>query len=164
MPQSRINTSLSVVGGESDILPSYVQVLRKWRVALCTTHGSCYTRQNLARHLFEKHRTPSDQRRRIESNTQMHNVAATNSDAVQPPDGTEEIHGLPTVLKYLCHFEQCDFRTTSTDRIRQHYNRQHQWQVSRQGAMPWHQAHVQTLFSQSQAQRYFAVVLADQVH
>jgi hypothetical protein len=104
MPQSRINTSPSVVVGESDILPVYVQVQRKWRVALCTTHGSCYTRQNLARHLLKKHRIPSNQRRSIESNTEMHNVAATNSDAVQPPDRTEEIHGLPTVLRYLYHF------------------------------------------------------------
>ncbi|KAJ5464906.1 DNA helicase recq5 [Penicillium daleae] len=66
----------------------------------------------------------------------MQEVAATNNDTVQPPDGTEEIYGLPTVFGYLCHFERCDFRTTSTDRIRQHYNQRHQWQVSRQGAMP----------------------------
>jgi hypothetical protein len=90
-------------------------------------------------------------------------VAATIWDVVQPPDGTDEICGLPTVLGHLCHFEQCDFRTTSADYMRQHYNRQHQWQVSHQGAMPWHHGYLQTLFNQKQSQQYFAVVLADQV-
>jgi hypothetical protein len=90
-------------------------------------------------------------------------MAATIQDVVQPPNGTDEIHGLLTVLGHLCHFEQCDFRTTSADYMRQHYNQQHQWQVSHQGAMPWHHGYLQTLFNQKQSQQYFAVVLADQV-
>jgi superfamily II DNA helicase RecQ len=145
------------------MFPSYLKVVQEWRVVLCTTHGSCYTRQNLSRHLRDKHRLKSSQRRIIEAHSQLDNVAATIGDVVQPPDGTDEIDGLPTVLGHLCHFEQCNFRTTSMDYMRQHYNQQHQWQVSRQGAMPWHQAYLQTLFNQKQSQQYFAVVLTDRV-
>jgi hypothetical protein len=62
------------------------------------------------------------QQREIEAHRQLEDVAATIRDVVHPPDGTDEIHGLLTVLGHLCYFEQCDFRTTSTDYMRQHYN------------------------------------------
>lgn len=78
-------------------------------------------------------------------------------------DGIAEIYGLPTVPGHLCHFDQCLYRTTNTDCIRQHYNKRHQWQVSRHRAIPWHQAHLQTLSSQRQAVHYFAVALSDAI-
>jgi hypothetical protein len=67
------------------------------------------------------------------------------------------------VLGFICHFPSCDFRSTSKDRTRQHYNKDHGWQVAQQGAIPWHEAFLQTLFHQKQSQQYFAVVLADQI-
>ncbi|KAL1952973.1 hypothetical protein VTO42DRAFT_3796 [Malbranchea cinnamomea] len=154
-----------VAGGtvDKDILASYLQVLPEYRVVLCTTHGGCYIRQNLSRHLLEKHRLKSTQRRWIEADSRLRDIAATAHDVVQPPDETDEIQGLPTVFGYLCHIDQCNFRTASPDRMRQHYNQKHCWQVSRQGPMPWRRAHLQTLFTQSQAQHYFTVIPADQV-
>lgn len=131
-----------------DALPPYLRVLPDFGVVLCTTHGSCYTRQTLSRHLLEKHRLRIRQRRAIECCGQFGSVAASIAGVVQPQDGTDEIHGLPTVLGFLCHLEDCNFRSTSADRMRQHYNREHRWHVASQGSMPWHQAFLQTLFHQ----------------
>ena len=94
----------------------------------------------------------------IEASSQLGSLAPTAQDVVHPPDGADEIHVLPTVPGHLFHFNQCHYRTTNTDCIRQHYNQRHGWQVVRQGAMAWHQTLFQTLFSQRQAMRYFAVV------
>lgn len=99
----------------------------------------------------------------IEASHQLQDLAPTTQDVAQPPDGIAEIHGLPTVPGHLCHFDQCHYRTINIDCIRQHYNQRHQWRVSRNGAMPWHQAHFQTLFSQRQTVHYFAVVLSDAI-
>lgn len=129
---------------------------------LHTTHGGCYTRQNLSRYPLEKHRLQGGQRRRIVSSSELDPVATSYAGVVHPRDGIDEIRRLPTVLGFLCHLPNCDFRSTSTDWMRQHYNKIHQWQVLRQGAIPWHEAYLQTLFQQKQCQQYFAVVLADQ--
>lgn len=163
MSQGPTSATSSVVGGLSDGLPSYLLFLSDWRVVLCTTHGCCYTHQNLSRHLLEKHRLKRRERSLIEASSQLGSLAPTTRDVMYPPDGTDEIHGLPTVPGHLCHFDQCHYRTTNTDCIRQHYNQRHRWQVARQGAMPWHQAYFQTLFSQRQAVHYFAVVLSDAI-
>ncbi|KAI8577934.1 hypothetical protein K450DRAFT_249946 [Umbelopsis ramanniana AG] len=158
------NTAASMMEPECDAFPSYLRVLPDLRVVLCTTHGCCYTRQWLSRHLLEQHRLKGRRRQRIESSSRLNDIATSNTDVVQPQDGTNEIRGLPTVLGFLCHLPDCDFRSTSSDRIRMHYNKVHQWKVLHQGAMPWNEAYVQTLFQQTQSQHYFAVVLADQAH
>lgn len=150
-----------VEGG--DELPSYLQVLPDFRVVLCTTHRCCYTRQNLSRHLRDKHYLKSFQRERILQSPQLTSVAISSANVVQPVDGVNEIRGLPTVLGFLCHLPSCEFRSTSPDWIRQHYNKEHQWQVKTRGAIPWHEAFLQTLFHQKQYQQYFAVVLTDQL-
>ncbi|KAL1952469.1 hypothetical protein VTO42DRAFT_5290 [Malbranchea cinnamomea] len=74
-------------GGTADrnVLPSYLQVLPEWRVVLCTTHGGCYTRQNLSRHLLEKHRLKSTQRRWIEADSRLRAVAATGRGLPRRP-------------------------------------------------------------------------------
>lgn len=144
-------------------LPSYLQVLPELRVVLCITHGSCYIRTSLSRHLRDKHHIKSQQRQIIESAQELACVAQHNTGVIQPHDGICEIRGLPTVLGFICHFPNCDVRSTSKDRIRQHYNKHHQWQVAQQGVIPWHEAFMQTLFLQKQSQQYFAVVLADQI-
>lgn len=144
-------------------LPSYLQVLPELRVVLCTTHGSCYIRTSLSRHLRDKHHIKSQQRQIIESARELACVAQHSTGVIQPQDGIREICGLPTVLGFICHFPNCDIRSTSKDRIRQHYNKDHQWQVAQQGTIPWHEAFMQTLFHQKQSQQYFAVVLADQI-
>lgn len=140
----------SVVVPELEALPSYLRVLPAFHVVLCTTHGGCYTRQNLSRYLLEKHHLQSGQRRRIASSSELDPVAASNAGVVHPRDGINEVRGLPTMLGFLCHLPNCDFRSTSTDWMRQHYNKTHQWQVLRQGAIPWHKAYLQTLFQQKQ--------------
>jgi hypothetical protein len=161
---SNDNDNTSGGDGEEDTLPPYLRVLPQYRVVLCTTHGCCYTRQKLPRHLLETHYIKGRSRKQIESSNQLDQVAISSVGVVQPADGTEEIRGLPTVLGFVCHFETCNFRSTSRNWIRQHYNREHQWHVQCQGAMPWRQAHMQTLSSQSQSIRYFTVMLTDQVH
>ena len=133
-------------------LPSYLQVLPEFRVALFTTHGSCYIRTSLSRHLRDKHHIPSQQRQTIESARELAYLAKYNTGVIHPQDGIHEIRGLPTVLGFICHFPNCDFRSTSKDRTRQHYNKDHQWQVAQQGAIPWHEAFLQTLFHQKQYQ------------
>jgi len=164
MSERNNSTTASAMQFEDDAFPSYLRVLPDFRVVLCTTHGCCYTRQNLYRHLLEKHRLKIRERKRIESSSRLNYVATFMTDVVQPRDGINEIRGLLTVLGFLCHFPDCDFRSTNKDRIRKHYNEEHQWKVVHQGAMPWHEAYLQTLFLQNQCQQYFAVVLADQVH
>jgi hypothetical protein len=47
--------------------PNFLQPLPDWRVILCTTHRCCYTRQNIARHLLEKHKLMRNQRLFIEN-------------------------------------------------------------------------------------------------
>ena len=117
-----------------------------FRVVLCTTHGCCYTRQNLSRHLLEKHGLKARERQRIESSSRLNYIATSSTDVVQPRDGINEIRGLLTVLGLLCHLPDCDFRSTNSDWIRMHYDKEHQWQVVHQGAIPWHEAYMQTLF------------------
>jgi hypothetical protein len=56
-------------------------------------------------------------------------MALKAEDFRQPPDGTKEFHGLPTQSGFLCHFDTCNFRTTSMDTMRQYYNQKHQWYV-----------------------------------
>jgi hypothetical protein len=154
----------SDVAPELNTLPSYLRVLAEFRVILCTTHSSCYTRQSLSRHLLEKHYLKSRQRQSIESYSNLEPVATSSANVGQPRDGTHEIRGLPTVLGFLCHLRDCDFRSTSRGWMQQHYNKAHQWQVPRQGAIPWHEVYMQTLFLQKQSRRYFVVILADQIH
>ncbi|KAI8574972.1 hypothetical protein K450DRAFT_284728 [Umbelopsis ramanniana AG] len=153
-----------MVEADRDAFPSYLRVLPDFHVILCTTHGCCYTRQNLSRHLLEKHQIKRRERQRIESSSRLNDVATSIADVVQPRDGTNEIRGLPAALGFLCHFPDCDFRSINGDRIRKHYNEVHQWKVLQQGAMPWNEAYMQTLFQQKQYQQHFSVVLADQVH
>ncbi|OJD23078.1 hypothetical protein ACJ73_05575 [Blastomyces percursus] len=164
--QSDSLTSSVVVDIESqkeNQLPSYLQVLAQHRLVLCTTHGSCYTHQNLGRHLLEKHQLRAHLRRQILLCSRLEQVATTRADVVQPVDGIDEILGLPTARGFICHHDGCPYRSINTDQMRQHYNNRHQWKVAHQGAMPWHEAFLQTLFSQSQNIQYFAVVLADRV-
>ncbi|KAG2175812.1 hypothetical protein INT44_000290 [Umbelopsis vinacea] len=153
-----------MVEAECDALPSFLRVLPEFRVILCITHGCCYTRQNLSRHLLEKHRLKRRQRKGIETSSQLNNIATSSNGVVQPLDGTNEICGLPTVPGYLCHLPDCDFRSTNVNQIQKHYNQEHQWKVVHQGLMLWNEAYLQTLFKQRQRQKLFAVVLADKVH
>lgn len=162
--QSESVTGSVVDVEETGVLPNYLQVLHRYRVVLCTTHGCCYTQQNLSRHLLEKHHMKGGRRSQILRSEQVQAAASSTSGVVQPVDGADEIKGLPTTKGFLCHFNKCEFRSTSHHFIRQHYNKHHQWQVSRQGQMPWHEAYVQTLFTQKQHVLYFAVVLADQLN
>lgn len=164
MSERSHSTTAPVVDAEYAAFPSYLHLLPDFRVVLCTTHGCCYTRQNLSRYLLEKHRLKGKERQRIELSSQLNDVATSSADVMQPRDGTNEIRGLPTVLGFVCHLHDRNFRSTNSDRIRQHYNKEHQWQVVYQGAIPWHEAYLQTLFQQKQCQQYFAVVLADQIH
>jgi hypothetical protein len=96
----------------------------------------------------------------IDNELQAITLSAEN--VLQPPDGTAEIHRLPIHTGFLCHIDPCNFRTTSTDHMRQHYNQKHQWHITHQGCMPWHQAYVQTLFTQKQLVQYFIVTLVSQ--
>lgn len=88
-------------------------------------------------------------------------MALKAEDVRQPPDGIKEFRGLPTHSGFLCYFDTCNLRTTSMDTMRQHYNQKHQWYVSNQGRMPWHQACLQTFFTQHQLVRYFIVIPRD---
>ena len=153
----------SVVENDRNSLPSYLKVLSNCRVVLCTLHGCCYVRTNLSRHLLDKHHIKSRQRHTIESAPELESVAQTSTGVIQPQDGCNEIRGLPTMLGFLCHVPNCDFRSISKDRIRQHYNKDHHWQVAQRKAIPWHEAFLQKLFYQKQCQQYFAVVLTDQI-
>ncbi|GKZ27014.1 hypothetical protein AbraIFM66951_004112 [Aspergillus brasiliensis] len=151
----------SVIENSRSSLPPYLKIHSDCRVVLCTTHGCCYVRANLSRHLLDKHHIKSGQRQTIESAPELESVAKTNSGVIQPQDGRDEIRGLPTVLGFLCHFPNCDFRLTSKDQIRRQYNKDHHWQVAQQGTITWHEAFLQTLFHQKRSQQYIAVVLAD---
>ncbi|KAL4860295.1 hypothetical protein BDV12DRAFT_205290, partial [Aspergillus spectabilis] len=96
-------------------------------------------------------------------------VAQTTGEVVHPADGAAEIRGLPTMHGFLCHHDNldngdyCGYRSASVHQIRQHYNQAHGWKVEQDGAMPWKEASVQTLFCQKQLIRYFAVVPADHI-
>lgn len=166
MSQPSSSRSPSIARSESinPNLPRYLRVLPQYRVVLCTTHGCCYTLNNLDRHLQREHQVRSHERRQIQQSKQLTPVAISSAGVVQPVDGISEIHGLPTVRGFLCHYQNCDYRSINTDQIRKHYNQVHQWQVLHHGAMPWHEAFLQTLFNQRQNIQYFAVVLADQVY
>jgi hypothetical protein len=88
-------------------------------------------------------------------------VARSLSDVVHPPDGGGEILGLPTVPGFLCHHHGCAYWLASQHQTRQHYNKQHNWRITQDGAMPWHKAYVQTLFNWKQAIHYFTVTLTN---
>ncbi|KAG2178350.1 hypothetical protein INT44_001500 [Umbelopsis vinacea] len=176
---SERSTAESGVRAEGDALPSYLRILPDFRVVLCITHSCCYTLQNLSRHLLEKHQLKSRERQRIESSSQLNDIATSMTEVVQPHDGINEIRGLPTVPGFICdrakcdhpkcdHAEcdhpKCDFRSTNENQIRKHYNKEHQWKVAKHGDMPWDEAYLQTLFQQNQRRHYFVVVLEDQVY
>ncbi|KAG2171891.1 hypothetical protein INT44_006120, partial [Umbelopsis vinacea] len=160
---SEHSTTASMMEADRDGLPSYLRVLPEFRVVLCITHGCCYTRQNLSRHLSEKHQLKGRERQRIESSSHLNDIATCMTDVVQPPDGTKEIRGLPAVPGFLCLLSNCSFRSTSRNWMQKHYNKKHQWKVVKDGAMPRNEAHLQTLFQQPHFVQYFEVDLADQV-
>ena len=144
---------------QSYFFPSYLRVLSEWRVVLCQQHGSCFTQHSLQQHLLKQHSLKQHDRVLIKEHPNFQSVAYNLDDIVQPPDGTVEINSLPTVLGFMCHIEQCNYRSRNTDCMRQHYNQEHGWRKSH-GIMPWHQAHFQTLFSRRQEIHYFAVIRA----
>jgi hypothetical protein len=163
MSERNNNTTDSIMLFENDTFPSYLRELPDFRVVLCTTHRCCYTLDNLTRHLLEKHRLMTRERQSIELSSRLNYVADYNTGVVHPRDGVNEIHGLGTKLGFICHFPDCDFRSTGKDGMRKHYRIGHQWKTKSDGDMPWHEAYMQTLFKQTSQQRYFAVVLADPV-
>ena len=140
--------------------PPFLHVLPECRVILCTMHGSCYTRKNISRHLAEGHHIKLGHRNQILTHPTLEGTAfaLTPADVIHPADGTPEISGLPSVLGFVCHMDRCSYRTSNQDRIRQHYNEQHQWRVKVAGQMPWRRAFLQTLFRQSQGVKYFTVI------
>ncbi|KAJ5293540.1 uncharacterized protein N7443_009493 [Penicillium atrosanguineum] len=138
----------------------YLRMLSECRVVLCTVYGGCYTRCNLSRHLLEGHQVQFAHRRRILASPLLEGsaFADTLANVVHPSDGVAEIAGLPSQVGFICHTDECQFRSSSQERMRQHYNSMHQWRVRTMGPIPWRQAYLQTLFQQKQNIKYFTVM------
>jgi hypothetical protein len=132
---SERSTTAPLLEAECDALPSYLRVMPEFRVVLCKTHGCCYTRQNLSRHLLREHQLKGIERKRIESSSQLNDIAISITDVVQPRDGTNEIRGLPSLPGFLCHFSECNLRSINVNEIQRHYNKEHKWKVMHKGAI-----------------------------
>ncbi|KAG2177429.1 hypothetical protein INT44_007940 [Umbelopsis vinacea] len=121
---SERSTIASIVEAEYDASPSYNHVAPVFCVVLCITHGCCYTRQNLSRHLFEKHQLKGRERQRIESSSQLNDIATSSTAVV-------------------------DFRSTNRNQMQKHYNKLHQWKFMHEGAVLCHGIHANVISAEA---------------
>lgn len=66
-------------------------------------------------HLKTKRQDQADDGDLNACSSKLDPVVTSTAGVVQPRDGTNEIRGLPTVLGFLCHLPNCDFRSSSNE-------------------------------------------------
>ena len=103
-------------------LAAYLRALPCYGVILCTEHRSCYTIQNLKRHLIEKHAVKPGLWKDIQTWIETQNIAATVS---QPADYTPFIPGLAHEKGFVCTSIVCRYRTASEQKIQRHCSKEH---------------------------------------
>ena len=111
---------------------AYLRALPLYGVILCTEHRSCYTVQNLRRHLTEKHAVKPRLWKEIETWIDTQNIAAAVS---QPVDYIPLIPRLAHVKGFVCASIDCHYRTASEQNIQRHCSKQHaiaSWQKQRE--------------------------------
>lgn len=97
--------------------PSFLQLLPRWRVVLCTMHGSCYTIDSLKQHLIHFHGASDHDAIDVTCARGCHEFAKSWRDIVQPTSviGLAEIRHLPLIQGYGCRASGCQYRGVTSD-------------------------------------------------
>jgi len=77
------------------------------KVVLCSQHGSYYTRQNLERHLAERHGVRRARRTQLIAELHVNGLATDRDVVQQPADGALPFKGLPVLQAYRCCDSSC---------------------------------------------------------
>lgn len=143
-------------------LSDYLWFLDSVRVIVCKSHQNFYTQAMLKDHLLRTHCLHKISRDRIIAYLSLRLLALTLSEMIHFVNEVTQISALSTYQEYICHVNECEYRSICAVTMRQHYNQKHQIYQSKHEKISWHCVILQTLFVQSKLRRYFAVVSSDQ--
>ena len=135
-------------------LPTSLRVLPECQALLCSEHGSCYTWENLERHLSEGHGILRKAKKQIIESLRHQPIANQREEAIVPENGRPPIDGLPVYNGYQCG--QCTFMTIGRKELQRHCSKSHK-HTSMQAAQ-FQTVQLQTLWAENKHIRYFEVV------
>lgn len=97
--------------------PSFLRLLRRWQVVLCTIHGSCYTADTLQQHLIHFHGAGDDEANDVLCAQECTKLTRSWLDIIQPTSMMRlaEIRHLPLIQGYGCRALGCQYRGITLD-------------------------------------------------
>jgi len=99
------------------------------KVAVCSQHGGCYTRNNIDRHLAHQHRIQRKRRVELISDLHTNGLAESKKDVQQPLDGDAPLEGLVVSKGYKCSKPPCSRISINRGGIEKHCRTAHSWEV-----------------------------------
>lgn len=100
--------------------PPFLQLLPRWCVILCKTHGNCFARDTLRNHLICHHGATEDDALNVALFSRTEDLAETWNDVVYPHDRIQPIPYLPVINAYSCSVPSCRYRTVTIRDLCEH--------------------------------------------